>query len=153
VDTFSVLAWRKGEIGFVLGVLVLILGVSGLQLRVGQMKTRDAQRKADVELVGRALTVYLEDHQILPAAAEGRIAACGYLRSEGCEWGRDAIADGEGVVYLKKLPIDPFDFARGWKYVYSTNKERTKYKICVNLEYKADKQFKNDIQCNWYAGN
>ena len=75
MDGFSILDWKKGEMVFVVAVLLVIVGISGLQLRVSQMKTRDAQRKADVELVGRALSVYLEDHKILPAADSGRIVA------------------------------------------------------------------------------
>ena len=138
--------------GFVVAVLLVIVGISGLQLRVSQMKTRDAQRKADVELVGRALSVYLEDHKILPAADEGKIVGCGYLGGEVCEWGGGPMIDAEEVTYLKKLPVDPWA-DKGWKYVYSTNTERTRYKICISLEYKADKEFKNDIQCNWYAKN
>lgn len=143
---FSVLEWEKKEIVFVTAVLLILFGISFYQLKLGQMKTRDAQRKADVELVGRALTVYLEDHRILPMAVGGKIGACGYLRSQGCEWGRDAIKDEEGVVYLKKLPIDPWA-DRGWKYIYGTNSERTKYKICINLERK------KDVQCSWYVEN
>ena len=138
--------------GFVVAVLLVIVGISGLQLRVREMKTRDAQRKGDVELVGRALSVYLEDHKILPAADEGKIVGWGYLGGEVCEWGGGPMIDAEGVTYLKKLPGDPWS-AKGWKYMYSTNAERTRYKICISLEYKADKEFKKDIQCNWYAKN
>ncbi len=153
MDTFSVFDWKKSEAVFVMVVLAVILTISGIQLKIGQMKTRDAQRKADVELVGRALAVYLEDHQVLPLAGAGRIVACGYLGGEVCEWGGGPIIDGEGVTYLKKLAVDPFASTRGWKYVYSVNQERTKYKLCVSLEYKADKQYKKDIQCNWYVEN
>ncbi len=152
MDAFSILNWEKGEIIFVGVVLAMIMVISGVQLRTGEMKSRDVQRKADVEVVGRALSVYLEDHKILPAADGGRIVACGFARDASCEWGRDAIEDTDGVAYLKKLPADPWS-EWGWKYVYSTNAERTKYKICISLEYKADKEFKNDIQCNWYAHN
>ena len=149
---FSILEWKRGEVLFVAGVVVVILGISGVQLRVSQMKTRDAQRKADVELVGRALATYLEDHQALPQATDGQIAACGYGRREACVWGQGGIEDEDGVSYIKKLPVDPFSY-KGWKYVYSVNPERTKYKLCISLEYKADKQYKKDIQCNWYAEN
>ena len=152
MDIFSVLDWKKSEIFFVMGVMVVILGISGVQLRVSQMKTRDAQRKADVELVGRALSVYLEDHQALPVADDGRIVACGYMGGEVCEWGGGPIIDSEDVVYIRKLPVDPFSY-KDWKYIYTVNQERTKYKLCISLEYKADKQYKKDIQCNWYAEN
>lgn len=149
---FSILEWEKGEIIFVVVILAVIVVISGVQLRTGEMKSRDVQRKADVEVVGRALSVYLEDHKILPATDSGRIVACGYLGGEVCEWGGGPMIDADGVSYLKKLPGDPWS-NKGWKYIYSTNAERTRYKICISLEYKADKEFKNDIQCNWYAHN
>lgn len=152
VDGFSILKWQKGEIIFVGVVLAVIVMVSGVQLRTAEMKSRDVQRKSDVEVVGRALSAYLDDHKILPAADGGRVAACGFARNEACEWGQDAIEDIDGVTYLKKLPGDPWS-DKGWKYIYTTNEERTKYKICISLEYKADKEFKNGIQCNWYAHN
>lgn len=149
---FSILEWEKGEIIFVGVILAVIMMISGVQLRTAEMKSRDVQRKSDIGVVGRALAAYLDDHKILPAADEGRVAACGFARNEACEWGRDAIEDIDGVTYLKKLPRDPYA-DRGWKYIYSTNEERTEYKICISLEYKADKEFKNVIQCNWYAHN
>ena len=152
VDAFSVLEWKKSEVIFVGVILAVIAVISGVQLRTAEMKSRDVQRKADVEVVGRALSAYLDDHKILPAAEQGRVEACGFARSEACEWGQDAIEDIDGVLYLKKLPGEPFA-DRGWKYIYSTNAERTKYKICISLEYKADKEFKNVIQCNWYVKN
>jgi len=147
VDTFSILAWKKSEIGFVVGVLVVIVAVSGIQLKLGQMKTRDAQRKADVELVGRALTVYLEDHRILPMADAGRVVGCGYLGGEACEWDGGPMIDNEGVVYLKKMPIDPFNY-RGWKYVYEVSPDGQKFKVSAALE-----NCRSGVQCNWYAGN
>ena len=69
------------------------------------MKTRDAQRRADVELVGRALQAYWADHKIFPPAQNARIVACGQDGAEVCEWDMGPILDSEGVVYLKKFPL------------------------------------------------
>lgn len=144
---FSVLEWEKKEIVFVAAVLLILFGISFYQLKLGQMKTRDAQRKADVELVGRALTVYLEDHQILPMANEGRIVGCGYMGGEACAWDGGPMIDNEGVVYLKKMPIDPFSY-RGGKYVYEVSPDGKKFKVWAALE-----NCRGGVQCNWYAGN
>ncbi|KKW29938.1 MAG: hypothetical protein UY74_C0059G0001, partial [Candidatus Kaiserbacteria bacterium GW2011_GWC2_52_8b] len=50
MEYFSVWEWKKQEIVFFAGVVLVILVISAVQLRTGAMKTRDAQRKADAEL-------------------------------------------------------------------------------------------------------
>ena len=115
------------------------------------MKTRDAQRKADVELVGRALDAFFADYKIYPlGSAQGEIKSCGYMAAQTCPWGEGPMIDIHNVTYLKKFPVDPQAY-KNIKYIYTTNSERTKYKICITLEYTGDKDYKKDIQCNWYV--
>mgnify|MGYP001563889314 CR=1 FL=1 len=150
---FSVFDWEKKDLGFVIVVLISILGVSYFQLKISQAKTRDSQRKSDVELVGKAINAFFEDYKILPAASgKGEIISCGDGGIAVCQWGEGPIVDKENVTYLKKLPVDP-QANKGLSYIYSTNPERTKYKLCITLEYKADKDYRVDVQCNWYAHN
>ena len=144
----DLLAWKKNEIIFVSVVLLVIFGVSFFQLRIGQMKTRDAQRKSDVELVSRALNAYLKDYEILPlASADGKIISCGDHGSEICEWGQSDIVDFENIAYLKKIPQDPQSY-KGKTYFYEVSEDRQKYKIYVTLEL-----CKNTVECKWYAHN
>ncbi len=147
MDAFSLFSWKKNELVFVGVVLLVILVVSQIQLRVGQMKTRDAQRKADVELVGRALNKFYFDHQELPAAMNGKIVSCGDILDLACEWGEGWIRDQKGNVYLNKLPKDPLADA-GRKYIYEVDEKRQKYKIYVTLE-----NCRGDVQCKWYVQN
>ena len=150
---YSLFKWTRQEIIFVTCVLLSIFGVSYFQLKISQMKTRDTQRKSDVELVSRALNAYFEDYKILPAASvQGEIISCGFKASEVCPWGGGPLIDAVNVTYLKVLPVDPQAY-KNIKYIYSTNPERSKYKICITLEYKGDKAYKKDIQCNWYVSN
>ncbi len=157
---FSLFEWQKSQLVFVGCVLAAILVVSQIQLRVGQMKTRDAQRKADAEIVGRALDRYYQDHEAYPAASQGLIVACGDLVDVACNWGGDGIRDAEGVVYLKALPTDPLA-SQGRKYVYTLDSTGKKYRVNVALEYRQDVDWKTNlttkcgesIQCNWYVGN
>src|SRR3989338_9491059 len=147
------MGFSKDEIVFVTCVLLAIFGVSYFQLKTSQMKTRDSQRKSDVELVSRALNAYFEDYKILPeASAQGEIISCGFKATEICPWGGGPLIDAVNVIYLKVLPVDPQAY-KGLKYIYSVNPERTKYKICITLKYRGDKSYKKDIQCNWYAQN
>ncbi len=159
---FSVWEWKKSEVVVVAGIILVILGISSFQLVVGEMKTRDVQRKADVELVSRALQVYFEDYQVYPAAtAGGQIVACGDKGARPCVWGSgDSMVDHDNVVYLKGMPTDPLA-DRGWKYVYVVDEKRDKYRIYVGLEYERDPEARQNltvgcgtgVQCKWYVGN
>lgn len=144
---FSLFSWKKHELVFVGVVLLMILGISQIQLRVGQMKTRDAQRKADVELVARALDKFYGDHQEFPAASDGKIVTCGDILDLACEWGEGWIRDQKGNVYLNKLPKDPLADT-GRTYIYEVDALLQKYRIYVTLE-----NCRNNVQCNWYVGN
>jgi hypothetical protein len=163
VDTFSIFDWKKNEILTVGVILMMILGISTVQLSIGKMKARDSQRKSDVELVARALERYYLDYGEYPIATDGgRLMACGERGQYVCNWGssNDSIVDYDNVEYLKGLSSDPFTF-KGWKYIYETDKSRQKFKIYVALEYKRDNGIRQDltvecgngIQCNWYVQN
>jgi hypothetical protein len=157
---FLAFDWKKSETLLVMTVVMTILGISFFQLRIGQMKTRDAQRKADVELTGRALDAYFADHGYLPmeATGSGQIVACGRQGGEVCIWGEGKIVDKDNVGYLEKLPTDP-QSSGGRKYVYEINRERNHYRLYVALENRQDVAWKkgltaecgDGIQCNWYV--
>ena len=153
---FDVLDWEKSEVVFVGIVLAAIFGVSFYQLKIGEMKTRDAQRKADLELVGRALKRYWDDHQSYPPESGGKIVSCGDRGAGVCEWGGGRFADVDNVVYLKQMPRDPLT-EKGWKYVYEMSGD--KFRLYVGLEYGGDKGIRGDltrecgngVQCKWYV--
>lgn len=155
---FNILDWRKNEIVFVVVVLTAILGVSVFQLKIGEMKTRDAQRKADAELVGRALERYFEDHGRYPTEKDGKIVSCGDKGFDVCEWDGMNLVDEDNVVYLKRIPLDPLT-DKGRTYVYEMDGE--KYRVLVGLENKRDSGIRggltkwcgDGVECNWYAGN
>lgn len=152
---FDVLDWKKSEMVFVVCVLTVIFGVSFYQLRIGEMKTRDAQRKADVELVARALNAYYSDYEKYPDMKDGKIVSCGEKGLDVCEWGGGPIVDEKNVIYLKKIPVDP----RNWWYVYELREGG--FRIYVGLEYSGDPGMRKDltmecgnhVQCKWYATN
>lgn len=160
-ETFSLFKWRKSEISFVVVVLATIFGISFFQLKESEMKTRDAQRKSDVDLIVRSLESYYGDHQEYPAASpDGLIVSCGGLADQPCAWGEGPVRDIEGVTYLKQIPRDPF-FDLGWEYVYELDGESQKYKVYAALERSSDDAYKGNltiqcgahVQCNWYEGN
>jgi hypothetical protein len=162
MDTFSIFDWKKSEIVTVVVILMMIFGISYVQLLTSQMKARDAQRKADVELVARALERYYLDYKEYPVATDGgRMVACGKDGSEICNWGsNDSIVDADNVEYLKGISSDPFAY-KGQKYVYTCDESKQNFKIYIALEYKRDKGIRSNltqecgdkIQCNWYVQN
>lgn len=155
---FSILEWKPTELMFVAGLVVFIFGISFYQVKIGEMKSRDAQRKSDVELVAKALERYWQDYKVYPSTSSGLIVSCGRKGSEECKWGDSSIVDEDEVVYLKNVPKDPKSYA-GWKYVYVPDEERQHFRIYIGLEYSSDPDYKRNlttecgetVQCNWYV--
>ncbi len=160
VKDFSIFDWTKNEIVFVGAVLVAIVVISTNQLLTSQMRTRDAQRRADTELVARAIGAYFEDYKTLPLSENGKIVACGDKGLSICEWGQGQIVDKDNVTYLKKLPEDPWKY-KGYKYVYEVDEKNQTFRVYAFLENLSDKTRKahltvqcgNNVQCSWYAPN
>ena len=146
MDGFSILAWKKSEI-IVVGVTVaVIFGLAFYQVKLGEMKTRDAQRKADAEMVGRGIRQFRDDYVIVPemATAEGKIKSCGSEGAEVCEWGSSSLTDEEGVTYVNLVPRDPLG-SKGRSYVYWASPDRKTFRIYAGLENPADKDSKHDL--------
>lgn len=160
MDGFSLLDWKKSEIVVVGFTVTVIFGLSFYQVKLGEMKTRDAQRKADAEMVGRGIRQFRDDYGVVPemATAEGKIKSCGDEGALVCEWGSGRLTDAEGVTYVNLIPSDPMTF-KGRTYVYWTASDRQTFKIYAGLENPADKDIKHDltvrcgdnVQCNWYV--
>jgi hypothetical protein len=158
---FSFWKWKKSEILFVLIVLLGTFSISFLQIKIGAMKTRDAQRKADGRLIFGALNLYFDDYGSFPAAdSNGHIIQCGRSGQEICEWGQGPIVDADNVPYLRKIPIDPLSEI-GNTYIYEVDASRQHVRIYAALEYKGDPEIKEHlttvcglrVQCNWYVEN
>lgn len=159
---FDIVGFGKSEVAFIAGLLVLVGGVSFGQLRLGEVKTRDVQRKADLNLVSKAIVDYLGDHKTFPAATEmGEIVACGANAKDPCLWGGEKeMTDSDGVVYLRNMPVDPQAHA-GRRYVYKVDAVKGKYRLYAALENSRDVEIQKNlttecgerVQCNWYAGN
>ncbi len=157
---FDLLKWDKFELGVVASVILVVFGISFYQLQISRMKTRDAQRKSDTELVAKSLEAYYQDYRVYPLAGDGGvIVSCGSKGVRNCVWGDDRIVDEDNIAYLEHVPNDPFaDF--GYRYIYEVSSDRQHYKIYSALEYRGDKDSRSDltvecalsVKCRWYAG-
>jgi len=152
--------WKKRELVFVLLVLLGVFGISFWQLKIGEMKTRDLQRRTDVDLVSRALRQYKNDAGVYPSEAtgSGKILACGDKGKARCEWNEGPMTGPDNTIYLNKIPADPWS-EKGRVYVYETDQKREHFRLYTALENRYDqiakpgltKECGIHVQCNWYA--
>lgn len=121
----------KQNKGFTLVELVVVMAILGLlstvglqSFRINRSKTRDAQRKSDLEQVQRALEMYHSDHNDYPAATNGRIS--------GISWGGEFkdLDVTNGAVYMKELPQDPSGISYCYQYIASP----ISYRVYAKLE-------------------
>ncbi|OGD08877.1 hypothetical protein A2397_05940 [Candidatus Amesbacteria bacterium RIFOXYB1_FULL_44_23] len=160
MDGFSLLDWKKSEAGILAVTVIVIFGLSFFQIKLGEIKTRDAQRKADAEMIGRGIRKFRDDYKVVPemATAEGKIKSCGNEGGLVCEWGKGRLTDEEGVIYVNLIPGDPLT-SKGRTYVYWASPDRQTFRIYAGLENGGDKDIKRDltvmcgdnVQCNWYV--
>lgn len=128
--------------------MVVIFLVTLLNLRVAVRRSRDVQRRTDLNELAGALVDFSGNYGFFPPSEDGKIKACkgqnfdseiaGVLsrqpldRSElfkllrGCEWGKDALVDlfdPEYPAYMKNIPQDPKS-SLGATYLYFSNEKR-----------------------------
>jgi len=126
-------------------MVLSLLTFANLQTSI--RKSRDAQRRADINSIFDALSKYQNEFGFFPPSSEyGKIIACRsgettppsenlteaeyqqYFIStlKECEWGRDSLRDVEDLSYqpyLTSIPPDPYH-NRGIDYYYLSNMHR-----------------------------
>lgn len=120
--------------------ILSILATVGLgQYRSSQMKARDAQRKADLGNIARALEMYYNDHESYPLADGGRISVEGV----GLDWGTEFSTDD--AIYMKALPKDPQDP----EHYYCYESDGSYYALYAYLENENDPDYHQPgFQCS-----
>lgn len=139
---------RKGgftlvELLVVMAILAILSTVGFGQYRTSQKKARDAQRKADLSHIARALEMYYSDHKSYPLGEGGKIGTL--------NWG-DSFED-ENSIYMKKLPEDPAD---NREYCYQSD-DGSYFEIFATLENERDLDYQKDCcsgdSCQCYICN
>ncbi len=153
--------FKKDELLKVASVLLIIIFMTLVNLRVSIRKSRDAQRKDDINSISNSLDEFFKIYGFFPnSSPDGRIIWCkadnydevlaSMQKNEKfdmnvfikglrpCDWGKDGIFDiyDTQKSYLKTLPTDPKK-AEGLTYFYISNTNR--YQLYAYLEG-ADKE-------------
>jgi type II secretion system protein G len=106
------------ELLVVIAITAILIGLSAVGLSGARESSRDAKRKADLELLRSGFEMYRADCGVYPAAmpsgslvGSGTPAACAATN-----------------VYISSIPLDPL----GTAYFYSLT--GSNYQICTTLE-------------------
>lgn len=133
------------ELLVVMAILAILAGVGFGQYHTSQQKARDAQRKADLSNIARALEMYYNDHRSYPLSVDCAGQETGkIIVSRHCpqlsvlNWG-DAFKEtinNTTIVYMKRLPQDP---SHGLDYCYQS--DGTYFKLFSVLENTRDPDY------------
>jgi general secretion pathway protein G len=130
------------ELLVVLAILSLLATVGFGQYRTSQKKARDAQRKADLDNIGRAVEMYYNDNGVYPLGDDGLISVDGAQIG----WDEQLIKEysDQSVVYMKSLPIDPAD---NQHYCYQST--GSYYRVFAVLENENDSDIAGPFSCTY----
>jgi prepilin-type N-terminal cleavage/methylation domain-containing protein len=135
---------RKNKSGFTLIELLIVMAIIAvlvtlaiLSYRTIQMRGRDAQRKANLNQLSKALEVFYADHGFYPSwDGNGHMQSCPYTTFGTCVWGSSQFNDSS-TIYFALLPKDPIS-TQYYYYRNVTNSSGQKYQIFAALENPKD---------------
>ena len=109
------------ELLIVVSIIGILIGLSIFGLQGARESSRDARRKADLEVVRSGLEIYRSDCNSYPDS----------ITFGGSLVGNDPGNDGcDGNTYISQVPADPIDPSR--TYFYSS--DGVTYELCSALE-------------------
>ncbi len=138
----------KNKKGFTLVELLVVIAILSLlatiglgQYRTSQRKASDAQRKADLDNIARAIEMYYNDNGSYPLSTGGLVD----VGAGGLDWGDQLIKSyvTEDIIYMKSLPVDP---AGNQSYCYEST-SGVYFRIFAALENE------NDLDIGEYTCN
>lgn len=149
----------KKDNGFTLVELLIVLAILAMLATIGfgqystsQTKARDAQRKADVGNIARALEMYYNDFGVFPEDDGGGLISVdkdGDGTNDDLEWGESFETDE--AIYMKELPKDPHaDNGSEWDYCYDAADDQSSYHLYAVLENEDDSDYVDsydDTEC------
>lgn len=120
------------ELLVVIAIISILTIISVSSFRNAQIKAKDAQRKADLNNLSKALMMYYNDNGKFPA----KIAV---------QFGNESVGltGTNGIIYMRKVPKDPINTTT-YKYVYEVNTGLNEFNLFANLENTTDLQCKDN---------
>lgn len=127
--------------GFTLVELLVVIAIIGILTIVSVssftsavVKSKDAQRKADLDALSKALMMYYNDNGSFPV--EDVINK---------NWGNITVGftGPNGTVYMRKMPKD-YKSTTFFNYVYKTDLDKKFFNLFANLENRNDDQCKKE---------
>lgn len=148
-------AIQKGnkKLGFTLIELLVVISIIGVlsalilvNFNSARERTRDIQRKTDLDQIRKALKMYYNDYGSFPANdSRGKIIGCGSGATPVvCDWGGQWSRGG--MIYMKILPKDPKE---GQSYQYFQRSSGQDFCLWATLENTADSDIsKSQSRCS-----
>ena len=110
------------ELLVVISIIGILLGLSVFGLQGARQSSRDAKRKADLELIRSGLEIYKSDCSAYPTA---NIIALTTLVGNG-----SSSSCPVTNTYISKIPVDPVPGTSSYSYA----SKGTTYALCATLE-------------------
>ena len=117
------------ELLVVISIISILTIVSVSSYRTAQIKARDAERKAELVEVSKALMLYYNDVGKFPDHFDFGNVTVGFV-------------GGDGTIYMRETPLDPKN-EDSYKFVYKYSTDQKKFALFANLENKEDSQCKD----------
>ncbi|MDD4026893.1 MAG: prepilin-type N-terminal cleavage/methylation domain-containing protein [Candidatus Shapirobacteria bacterium] len=120
--------------GFTLIELLVVISIIGIltmisvsSFRNAQIKSRDAQRKSDLDGLSKALMMYYSDKGIFPDDVDFGNTLTGLVDPSNIE-----------TVYMRKIPME---LKSDWpEYIYEVSVSKKSFNLFADLENKEDNQ-------------
>lgn len=129
------LSFRAPRAAFTLVELLVVIAIIGLLSTVAvvamgssRANARDAKRKSDLTSISKAIEIFIDANGDPPRSA----GWCTYISNPNSGYG--AAFQADIAPYLPKTPLDPTKANQLGDYLYFNIDNKTRYRLCANLE-------------------
>lgn len=150
--------FSKSEIKSISIILIVLFGITGINISISLRRGRDNTRKDDISAIQKSLDTYYQKYRIYPLSnKEGQIVGCfsgevvrdtvsGFpTNAEACKWGESHFEN------VNLMPRDP-SYKKGSSYLYISDGK--KYNFYISLEGRDEAEFTPSIaSMNLQCGN
>lgn len=141
------------ELLIVISIIAVLAAMLFTNFSGARERTRDLQRKSDLDQLKKALRLYYNDYQRYPVDdGSGRIQGCGADQANPsvCAWGSTFSAGAGPTIYMNQLPADPVATT---SYTY-TRIDDDQFTIQATLENLSDDAAsKSQVKCGVNLAN